>query len=119
MIKIIKIKTLSPTLREKKRYLVYEIISNKKFMFNDVKNSIDAGNIKFLGELGLAKAGIIHLEEAYNNNKGILRINNKYINEIKMSLSLIKSINNDKVIIKTLYLSGMLNKSKKISKKGG
>jgi ribonuclease P/MRP protein subunit POP5 len=119
VIKIIKIKTLSPTLREKKRYLVYEIISNKKFMFNDVKNSIDSANLRFLGELGLAKAGIIHLEDAYNNNKGIMRVNNKYINELKMSLSLIKSINNDKTIVNTLYVSGMLNKSKKISKKGG
>lgn len=112
MIKIKKIKALSPTLREKKRYIVYEIIADKKFMFNDIKKTIDNANMRFLGELGLAKSGIIHID-SFKNNRGILKVNNKYVNELKVSLGLIKNINNEKVIVNTVSVSGVLNKAQK------
>ncbi|MEK6974605.1 MAG: Rpp14/Pop5 family protein [Nanoarchaeota archaeon] len=112
MIKIGNIK-LSPTLREKKRYVVYEIVSGKKFMLNEVKTTVNNANQKFLGELGMARAGIIHIDNLYKNNKGILKVSNKYVNELKLSLALIKSINNDKVIFNTIYTSGILKKAQK------
>ena len=118
MIKIKKIKTISPTLKEKKRYLVYEIISKRQFMFEDAKKAIDEANLRFLGELGLAKAGIMHID-LYNHNKGILRVNNKFISELKMSLGLIKNINNEQVIVNTISVSGILNKAEKRLSKGG
>ena len=67
----------------------------------------------------MAKYCIIHLDELYHENKGVLKVNHKYVNELKTSLALIRQINNDKVIVNTINISGMINKSKKMLKKGG
>ena len=86
--------------------------SEKKFKHNDIKKTIDQANLLFLGQLGLAKAGVIHLD-LFNDNRGILKVSNKSLNEVKMSLSLIKEINNCKVIVDTISVSGILNKAHK------
>ena len=116
--KIKRIKPISPALREKKRYLVYEVVSDKKFMYNEVKKAIDEANLRFLGELGLAKSGVIHID-IFKDNKGILKVSNKFVNELKVSLGLIKNINNQNVIVNTISVSGILNKAEKRLEKGG
>jgi ribonuclease P/MRP protein subunit POP5 len=108
VIKIIK--PILPSLREKKRYIVYEAISDKKLNSNEIKQSIDDALLKFIGEFGYAKAGPLFVQT--KNNKGIIRINNKYLNEIKTSLALIEKIKNKKVIIKTIGVSGILKKAR-------
>ena len=106
-----KIKPILPSLREKKRYIVFEVVANKKFNFNTVAEKIQEQNLKFLGELGCAKAGAFILD-TYKNNKGIIRVNNKYVDEVKSALTLIEDIDNQKVIVKTIYVSGLLRKAK-------
>lgn len=103
---MIKIKPLLPSLREKKRYLVYEITSKEKVTKNKATNILKSAVRTYLGELGLAKAGILYLD--YKNNKGILRINNKEVNNVKAALSLINNIK-----IKTTYTTGLLSKARK------
>lgn len=103
---MIKIKPLLPSLREKKRYLVYEITSNKKITKNQATTILKTAVKRYLGELGLARAGILYLD--YKNNKGIMRINNKEVNNVKAALSLV-----DNLKIKTTYTTGLLNKARK------
>ena len=89
-------KPILPTLKEKKRYVVFEIISNETFDGTAIKKFIYDECLKFLGELGISRAGLMSVEDQFKDNKGILRVNNKYVDEIKLALSLIKSINNKK-----------------------
>tara|TARA_Y100000310_G_scaffold345665_1_gene467967 strand:- start:22569 stop:22907 length:339 start_codon:yes stop_codon:yes gene_type:complete len=105
------IKPILPSLREKKRYIVYEMISDKKFKFKEAKETMDRVILKFLGELGYSKAGIIHLDN-FKNNKGIIRVNHKEVDNVKTSLMLIEKINNHKVLVKTNLVTGLLNKAK-------
>ena len=111
-LKVMK-KAVLPSMREKKRYLAFEIISIDKFNFIDIKKSITESAKDFLGTLGMAKAGIILLDEKFNKEKqkGLIKVNNKYLNELKASLALIKMINNKKIIVKSLGVSGMLTKA--------
>jgi ribonuclease P/MRP protein subunit POP5 len=109
-------KALLPSLREKKRYLAYKINSNKKFNKNQVERVLKDGILKFVGELGYSKAGPIFLD--YNDNKGILRINNKEVKNIRASLSLIESINKERVIFSSITTSGLLNKARNALKEG-
>ncbi len=87
-------------------------------MYNEVKKAIDEANLRFLGELGLAKSGVIHID-IFKDNKGILKVSNKFVNELKVSLGLIKNINNQNVIVNTISVSGILNKAEKRLEKGG
>ena len=111
--KKIKLKPLLPSLKEKKRYIVYEIISEKQFTPRDATAAIEKATKDFLGILGLSKAGIIILKERFKNNKGIIRVNRKKVDNLKSSLMLIKKINKQDVIVKTLGVSGILKKAEK------
>lgn len=110
--KKIKIKPILPTLRERKRYLVYEVISNRKLAHESVKKEIKKSILDFIGELGYAKSGVIIMDD-WKNNKGLIKINHNFVDQIKASLSLIKTIDDQKVIVKSSGLSGILNKSRK------
>ena len=109
-----KTKPLLPSLREKKRYLAYEVISSKKY--NDAieinKAILDAAK-EFLGNLGLAKAGIIALNDQFNqtSQRGILRVNNKHLDNLKASFIFVNKINDNNVILRSVGASGILKKT--------
>ncbi|MCX6712028.1 MAG: Rpp14/Pop5 family protein [Candidatus Woesearchaeota archaeon] len=100
-------------MKEKRRYIVYEVISDKNinFNFNDVYREIKSKILSFLGEDSYSKASVIVLNE-WKNNKGIIKVNNKYTDMIRTSLMLIKKISSVDVVIRTKGVSGLLNKAK-------
>ena len=109
------LKTLLPTLKEKKRYLAFEIISKSKFKdFKPIEAEITKSSLEFLGQLGVAKAGIQILKETWNKElqRGIIKVSNKHVDELKASLLLVKTIDNKEAIVKTITTSGIINKAK-------
>ncbi len=104
-----------PTLKEKKRYVVFEIISEKKFSLPEVKAFAEERMYSFLGELGVARALPIFIEEKFNaeKQKFVIKVGHKYVDELKVALALGKSIKNTPVIIKSVTVSGILKKAGK------
>ena len=47
----------------------------------------------------------------YANNRGIIKTNVKEVDKVRAALSLVKSIENKKVLIRTITVSGILNKA--------
>ena len=85
-----KLKPVLPSLREKKRYLVYEVISKEKIMdTNSVSSAISGCSLHFLGQLGAAKAGIMVLNNKWNPElqRGIIKVSHKYADALKASLA--------------------------------
>ena len=109
-----KIKPLLPSLREKKRYLAYEVISKSRFYdaIHVNKAILDAAN-KFLGNLGMSYAGIIPINDKWNEKmqRGIMRVNNKHVDNLKASLIFVKNINGKESIVKSVGASGILRKT--------
>lgn len=107
-----KIKPILPSLREKKRYLAFEIISEEPVKEAEtVANTIYEAGFKYLGEMGMAKAGALVLKDKYSNNKGIVRVNHKNLENFKSALMLVKKVNKQDVMIRTLGVSGILKKA--------
>ena len=109
-----KIKPVLPSLREKKRYLVFEIISDKKIdNIISISKTIFDSCQKYLGEMGMAKAGILILDNKFNKEKqrGIIKVNNKMVDNLKSSLCFIKKIDNKEAIVKSVGVSGILKKA--------
>lgn len=102
-------KTLLPTLKERNRYIIYEV--NDKFAFKDVKEEINKSILRFLGELEIAKSSLLILDD-WKNNRGILKVNHKYVDKVKVALMLIKYINRKNVIFQTIKVSGTLKKAR-------
>ncbi len=105
-----KMKTLLSSLKEKKRYLVYEVISDKKVNTREAYNEILSNYSDFFGKFNIGKAGIMFLDEV--NNCGIIKINNKCVDELRSSLTLVEYVKGERVIIKTRGVSGILKKAK-------
>ncbi len=112
---MIKIKPILPSLREKKRYLVYEVIANKKFPAEEIEKSIKDSYLGAFGELNLGKAALIFLNKGFNKEKqrGIIKVSNKCLENLRYSMALVKKIKNSKVIIRSVGCSGILNKTRK------
>ena len=109
-----KIKALKPSLRENKRYLAFEILSDVKIKdFSQVRDSLQDALTGYVGAQGSSQAGIIVLKERYDNKKqrGIIRVNHNHVDELKASLCFIENIDGNKVIVKSLGVSGILKKS--------
>ena len=100
-------KPLLPTLKEKKRYLVFEVFGEQIDKAKTEK-LIEDTCLKFLGENGYSKAGIMILRDSWNKNRGVIKVNTKYVDELKVSMGLIKG----KTIVNTIGLSGTLKKAK-------
>ncbi|QQG38685.1 MAG: ribonuclease P [Candidatus Woesearchaeota archaeon] len=105
-------KSLLPSLRAKKRYIAFEVISdyhfNKEEAYNAIKDSVKS----YIGTLGLSESGLMSID-IWHNNKGIIKVNHHKINLIKAALTLTNNINNKKAMIRTLGISGILNKAQK------
>ena len=56
----------------------------------------------------MSKAGVMILIN--KENKGIIRVNHKYVDEVKVALALINNYNNNDVKIETVKVSGVINK---------
>lgn len=121
---------LLPSLKQKKRYVVFEIISEKNFSFEEIKQEVDKALLAFLGELGVAKASPMLIKEKSQNNKSadmndvsnnkfnnkfnntfIIKVNHKYTDELKSALILIKRIKNTPIIIRSVITSGTIKKA--------
>src|SRR3989338_10394629 len=100
----LKQKALTPSLREKKRYLVYEVISENLFSCGDLKGVIITEFKELFGLDGLSRAGLEFIE--YKDNKGILRVSTKGLDMLRSSLCLVRKINKEDVILRSLGVSG-------------
>lgn len=105
---------LMPSLRPKKRYVLFQLIADQKFTLVEVKEEVERCLTSFFGQLGLSKAGIMFIEEQFDaeNQKFLLKVDNKYVDELISALILSKSIKNTPIIIKSVRVSGTINKAK-------
>ena len=109
-----KLKPILPSLREKKRYLVFEVISKEKISdFNDVSNAVYHYSLQLLGQLGTAKAGIIVLNNKWDPQlqRGIIKVGHKNVDALKSALMLADKIGSREVIFRSLGVSGILKKA--------
>lgn len=108
-----KTKPLLPSLREKKRYLAFEIISEQAIDKKSAFGSILKKASETLGKIDMAKAGIAILPEKYDTEKqrGVIRVNHKYLEKLRATLCLLTKINNKDVLVRSLGASGMVNKA--------
>lgn len=105
-----KIKPVLPSLREKKRYIKCDVISEDKLDFNTVKKEVDTHLLKFLGENGYSKAGIQYVN---HDSKLIVRTSARELINTISALMLMNKIRNKNIRLKTTKVSGILKKLKK------
>ena len=102
---------LLPSLRQKKRYIVFEIISSKVFPLSDIESEVTLGLQRFLGELGMSRAMPMFVKEKYKNQKFIIKVNHTAVDECKAGIILIQKIKGVPVSMRSIIMSGSLKKA--------
>lgn len=106
-------KPLLPTLREKKRYLVFEVVSERKLAWEAVRSAVESGVLRHIGELGYARAGVQLLPEHWHaqSSRGMLRVSHTSLGEVRSSLGLVREAGGVPVIVRSVGASGILGRA--------
>ncbi|MBI3413632.1 MAG: hypothetical protein HY051_06185 [Candidatus Aenigmarchaeota archaeon] len=109
-----KLRTLKPMIAGKKRYLCFEIISETAVEFADFVNVFWNSAMSFIGELGSAKASIWIVKDLWDQKqqKGVIKCSHRFVEKIRLILSLINRIGDQRVIVNVVGISGTLNSAK-------
>ena len=97
-------KVLPPTMREKKRYLAFELISEGEVRREDLLREIFSSSGYLLGDVGSSECGMRLL--TFEDSKGIIRCRHNSTEKTRAVLATINSINNRRVTINVLGISG-------------
>lgn len=100
-----------PSLRQKKRYILFSIVSDKTFSVSEIRSAVEDSIQSYFGILGKSKASPIFLSERCQDNQFVLKINHQYVDEAKAAVILIKKIKNEPIIIRSIITSGSLKKA--------
>ena len=110
---MLRLKPLRPSLREKKRYIVYELettqididmFSFQEALVNEIK--------KLLGVFQASAAGIMPIKYEQQTKRGILRVNHTAVDPIRSCFVMINKLKEVPVNIHTRGVSGILKKAK-------
>lgn len=103
-------KPLPPALRERRRYLAFQVLSESKINFNDLSTSIWHSILNLLGEKGASESEIWVSKTIYDEAKqiGLIRCSHTSVESIRAALALIDRIGDIRVIVKVLGVSGTI-----------
>jgi len=105
-----KLKILSPTLREKDRYISFKVISEESIIYSDLESSIWSTLLEFYGELGVSQMSLRIVKNLYNEKEqtAVIKCNNKSVPKVIAGLGLITRLGESRVIFKILKVSGTI-----------
>ncbi len=105
-----KLKILSPTLREKERYIAFKIISEEPIVYSDLEAGVWSTLLEFYGELGLSQMGLRIVKNLYNEAEqtAVIKCNNKSVPKVIAGLGLITRLGESRITIRILKVSGTI-----------
>ena len=93
---------LLPTLREKKRYLSFEVIGQA-----NCESAVGAIKESLAGVFGLLEAGNAVITPVKSRGKRcIVSVNRKYVDKAKASMIMVKKIGSSRIILKSVGVTG-------------
>jgi ribonuclease P/MRP protein subunit POP5 len=110
-----KIKSLLPSLKERKRYLAIKIEPVHGLITRNPTEEIIQKIKNTLGIFDSAEAGLMYLDYDSKNNISFIKCSAASLDKVRASLLFIDEIGTSKVILRSLKASGMVNQAKEIS----
>lgn len=106
------LKPIPPTLRGKKRYVLFQLVAEKQFSELEVKKELFAKFKQLFGDFGIAKQKLWFISFNSQGNFGILRCSLEETENVKAGLLFLQSVNEVQVIPRIVSVSGSLKKLK-------
>ena len=102
------LKPIPPTLRGKKRYVLFELACDKKLSSPRVSDALWKTFLRIYGEFGAGEMKLWMIE--FGNGKGIIRCAHNRVEQAKAGILFLTEVDGVPVIPKTLKTSGSLKK---------
>lgn len=106
-------KRLAPTLREKKRYVAFEVVSDEPVTKGDVSRTVWFHSLSLLGEVQAGSLGLRVLDYNEATREGFLVCRNEDLWKIKAVLTLIGEISDKRVHVCVKGVSGTIKALKR------
>ena len=90
--------------------MAYEIISSKPIKVAD--KALIKSIKELLGVFNAGKAGVMGVKYNSKSQKGILKVDRKFVDQIRSCFVMIKNLNKEQVLVRTIKVSGAINKVK-------
>lgn len=110
MINMTEPKILPPSLRPHKRYIVFEVISERKVAYPDVVSAVWSSLLNFLGDLKASEARIWTIKNLYNEEqqKGVIRCAHDHVEHVRAALSLIQVAGESPAVVRVTGVTGTI-----------
>lgn len=105
-----RLKILLSTLREKDRYISFQVISEEPIEYSDLESGILNTFLDFYGEFGFSKLSFWLIKNLYEPERqiGVIRCNNKSVQQTVAGLGLISRLGETRITIKIFKISGTI-----------
>jgi len=109
-------RAILPTLKQKKRYVAFEVVSREAIQsYDEIKRSILEAGLSFLGELGMAEAGIRLIDDDYDpkTQRGVIKVGHRHVDRLSSALMMVRKVGRHDAMIRCVGVSGILAKTEK------
>ena len=105
-------KPVLPTLKEKKRYIVFEVISPAEASQEEAYAAIQEAAKSFMGISTFAKSGLRLIGKwSRGLQRGIVRVNRRYLNHARASFCYVHRVGKSTAMLHSVVASGSLKKA--------
>ncbi|MBD3261667.1 MAG: ribonuclease P [Candidatus Altiarchaeales archaeon] len=105
-------KLLPKTLRERNRYIAFEVVSNQRPSRRDLVSSLWYYHLRLWGEYGASRSSLWLMDWDKEKARGIIKVNHKSVDDVRATLALTSKIDRDDALIHVLKVSGTLKKAR-------
>lgn len=110
-----ELQTLPSSLREKQRYIVFDIIADESAAFGNFVDAVWDTLLDFLGEKGAAEVDPWILKDLFDEDqqRGGIRVRKDYVEDVRAALALITEINGETATIQVISVTGTMDSARK------
>ena len=95
-----------PSLRESKRYIVFKVHSTERLDYASMQNAAWNSLLNWMGEKELSRANVRIIKNLWNPSlqTGFIQCSPKFVDAVKMGLSLVHQIGDQRVITNYIFI---------------
>ena len=105
-------KPLPSSLREKKRYVVFEVVAEKEIDVDVLADEIYRHAMELLGELGMSELSMWVMKNMFSGNRGLIRVVPSGVEKLRLVLSSIRQIDEVPATVDVIGVTGTIRAAK-------
>lgn len=109
-----ELQTLPSSLREKKRYIVFEVLCDRDRELGQVVDAVWDVLLDFLGQDGVAQAAPWLMEDLFDaeQQRGGLKVNKEEVESVRAALALVQEIGGETAALQVLGVTGTMDSAR-------